>query len=84
MLCVAPLCGTVEPCRGLLGDAVGVDAYVSPNRAKMVRTTNPPDDVPHVIGYEQRTGLVYNDADRPAPSLATLAHKPSQYVLWRP
>src|SRR5215216_6264128 len=33
----------------------GVDAYVSPNRAKMVRTTNPPNDVPHVISYEQST-----------------------------
>ena len=48
------------------------------------RTTNPPDDVPYIIGYEQRTGLVYDDADRPTPSLATLAHKPCQYILWRP
>jgi hypothetical protein len=62
----------------------GVDAYMSPNRAKMVSTTNPPNDVPHVIGYEQSTGPVYNDADRPAPSRVTLAHKPSQYVLRQP
>src|ERR687897_250143 len=52
--------------------------------AKMVRTTDPPNDVPHVIGYEQGTGPVYHDADRPAPSLAALGHKPSQDVLWRP
>jgi hypothetical protein len=48
------------------------------------RPTNPPDDVPYIIGYKQRTGLVYDDADWPAPSLATLTHKPCQYVLWWP
>jgi hypothetical protein len=37
-------------------------ARVSPTS----RTTDPPDDVPHIISYEQRTGLVYDDADRPA------------------